>query len=338
MTFASRAPFAIAAAALVTGSVQPAYAEPSAADLASARALYKEGRALRERGDLAGALEKFQAAHALGQTPITGIELARTYVQLGRLVEAEEVSLGVSRLPVASDETGRSVQARQDAAALAASLGPRLATLVVSIHGLAPGVEPHLTIDGRDVPTAAIGEPRRTDPGKHVAVLTLSSGATVRGEAQVGEGESRALVLEAGTHPPEAQPPPPPVTTTEDTAAHYYQAPRSPLLLSTGITITAIGLTTGVAFGVMTLNQRSTLDVVCQNQRCGPAHYDALDTARTNAAFSTAGFAMAGVGAALVAVDVFFRVHGSNTSDARAAHATVVPEFGAGWVGARGTF
>ena len=338
MTFADRASFAIAAAALVTAFVRPAYAEPSAADLASARALYKEGRALRERGDLAGALEKFQAAHALGQTPITGIELARTYVQLGRLVEAEEVSLGVSRIPVASDETGRSVQARQDAAELAASLGPRLATLVVSVHGLAPGVEPHLTIDGRDVPAAAIGEPRRTDPGKHVAVLTLSTGTTVRGEAQVGEGESRALVLEAGAPPPEVQPPPPPVNATDDADVHYYRAPRSPLLLSTGITITAIGLTAGIAFGVMTLNQRSNLGGVCPNQRCGPSAWDALDTARTNAAFSTAGFAMAAGGAALVAVDIFFRVHGANTPDARAAHATVVPDLGAGWVGAHGTF
>ena len=87
MTFARRLvlPLVIGCVTLVPAL---AHAEPTAEDLASARELFKEGRALREKGDLPKALEKLRAAHALGQTPITGLELARTYVLVGRLVEA----------------------------------------------------------------------------------------------------------------------------------------------------------------------------------------------------------------------------------------------------------
>src|SRR5438874_1930474 len=98
---ARRAFAAIALAALVAVPAvsfgQPA-AQPSAADLESARELYKEAKALRDKGDLRGALEKFKQAHAYGQTPVTGLELGRTHMQLGELVEAREVFLSVARM------------------------------------------------------------------------------------------------------------------------------------------------------------------------------------------------------------------------------------------------
>src|SRR4051812_9895793 len=104
----------VAAAGLIlacalTLATRTAYADgPTAADLESARALVKEGRALRASGDVRGALEKFKAGHALGQTPITALELARTYEMVGALVEAREVCLSVARMPVERDETERS--------------------------------------------------------------------------------------------------------------------------------------------------------------------------------------------------------------------------------------
>src|SRR5260221_7276029 len=89
---------------------------PTAQELETARSLYKEGKALRARGDLRGALEKLRAAHALGNTPVTGIELARTYATAGKLVDAREVCLGIARTAVASDETEKSAEARAEAA------------------------------------------------------------------------------------------------------------------------------------------------------------------------------------------------------------------------------
>jgi hypothetical protein len=87
----------------------------SAADLAQARQLFNQGLGLRDKGDAVGAIEKLRAANAVAATPITGIELGRTYASAGRLVEAREALLAVGRLPVAPQETARSAAARADA-------------------------------------------------------------------------------------------------------------------------------------------------------------------------------------------------------------------------------
>ena len=78
-------------------------AQPSAADLESARELFKEGREARQNGDLKRALDRFKAAHAYGQTPVTALELGRTHIQLGELVEGREVLLSVARIKVQPD-------------------------------------------------------------------------------------------------------------------------------------------------------------------------------------------------------------------------------------------
>ena len=78
---------------LAFGAPGVARADPTEADLAQARELRNQGRELRAAGDLRGALAKFKAAHAVGQTAVTGIELARTHAALGEIVEAREVCL-----------------------------------------------------------------------------------------------------------------------------------------------------------------------------------------------------------------------------------------------------
>ena len=315
-----------------------AHAEPSAGDLASARALFKEGRALREKGDLPKALEKLRAAHALGQTPITGLELARTYVLVGRLVDAHEVSIGVARLPVASDETSKSDAARAAAAKLATALEPRLAKITVSVKGLPPGSTAVVLVDGETVPPAAVGEPRSADPGAHVAILKESNGVEVRAGVEVKEGESREVVLDATPvpEPPAASVvvPVTPVPPNEQPlpASHY----RSPLLLVTAATTAGFGLLFGASFGVATLNAKNSLAIDCPGGRCGPQHYDELSTAQTDATVSTVSFIVAGVGAGALIFDLILRSNGSKEQGG--AHARLEPELGVGWAGVHGAF
>ncbi len=109
----------VALAALVTTSPDAAAQASDAQNLARARDLFVEATEAREAGDLAGALEKFKAAHDLAPNPITTIELGRTYTMEGMLLEAREAFLSVARIPVQADETPRATQARQDAAKLA---------------------------------------------------------------------------------------------------------------------------------------------------------------------------------------------------------------------------
>ena len=128
MTSSSRLALASLLAVLTVASVAAAQQQPSAADLETARSLYKQGKALEAKGDDKGALDKLTAAHALGRTPLTGIELARLQARLGMIVEAREVCLSIGRTQVASDETQRSADARTEAAKLAEALG-RLSSL-----------------------------------------------------------------------------------------------------------------------------------------------------------------------------------------------------------------
>src|SRR5690242_13340717 len=114
----------VAIALLAVSSLGPALAsvasvasaEPTAADLESARDLFKEGQALRAKGDLEGALTKFKAADALAGTPITGVELGKTLLQMGKLVEAREGFLSVGRIPTKPNESPQTKKARAEAA------------------------------------------------------------------------------------------------------------------------------------------------------------------------------------------------------------------------------
>ncbi len=77
----------------------PAWAaEASLADKASARDLFNEGIALRDKGDAKGALAKFQTAYSLWPSPSTGLELGRTHLVLGELLEARERFLETAQL------------------------------------------------------------------------------------------------------------------------------------------------------------------------------------------------------------------------------------------------
>jgi hypothetical protein len=348
MTSGRRSAFLLSAAcvACVASFAVTARAEPTAEDLATARQLFKEGRALREQGDIPKALEKLRAAHALGQTPITGIELARTYVLAGRLVEAHEVSLGVARLPVASDETEKSDQARAASAKLAAELEPRLAKLIVSVKGLAPGSVPNVSVDGERIPPAAVDEPRSANPGAHVIVLTLPGGAEVRAQAEMKEGESRAVVLDA-TSAPAPQPSPPVAVPAVNVAPAPAEEPAQPpphhhsnFVVVTGATVAGLGVLFGAAFGVATLNAKGSLQVDCPGGGCGPQHYNELSSAQTEGNISTASFIVAGVGAVAVILDLALRPKSDVAADASPSspHAWLAPDLGPGWVGAHGSF
>lgn len=168
-------------------------AEPSPADLETARGLFKEGRELRAAGRLREALEKLSAAHAVGHTPITGLELARTHVELGELIEARETCLGVARLPVLADESARSTAAREGAAALAEDLRKRIPSITVRLASA--GTEGEVRVDGHPLPAALLGEPRKVNPGHHEVVAAAPGRAEARVTLDLREGESREVTL-----------------------------------------------------------------------------------------------------------------------------------------------
>ena len=177
-----------------------ARADLTSADLESARALYKEALDLRKGGNESTALVKLKAAYALTKSPVIGVEVARSEIALGKLVDAREQALEIEALPVTSKETKASAEARAEAVKLAAELASRIAFVVVRLVDVPPGTTPIVTIDGAKVPIAALGQARAADPGVHVVEASVADAPSVTSEVRLAEGEERDVVLSLATH------------------------------------------------------------------------------------------------------------------------------------------
>jgi hypothetical protein len=263
---------------LVSGVAQ---AQRSAQDIESARQLYNQGIELRDKGDLQGALEKLRAAHALGNTPLTGIELCRTHAALHQPVEAREVCLGVSRIPKG-----------------------KIAGLRIKVTGVPAGAEPIVMVDNAKVPPAALGEPRAVNPGAHQVSARVGSGVETKATIETKEGETRDVELIV-------RPPDPGTVAAEP----HHEAPRgSPppkeekkekkvnSLATVGLGIGVTGVLIGSIAGLVAIGKESSLEDKCVSKLCGEDLHDDLDSARNWAGVSTAAFIIAGVafGAALI--------------------------------------
>ena len=331
MTSSSRLALASLLAVLTAASVAVAQQQPSAADLETARSLYKQGKALEATGDDKGALDKLRAAHALGRTPLTGIELARLQSRLGMLGEAGEVCLSIGRTQVASDETQRSADARTEAAKLAEALKAKVATLVIKIAPPGPGAHVTLTIDAAAVPDVALNEPHKVNPGKHVVSARVDGGQPVGAQVELEMAETKEISLSPPVAP--VAPPPPPLPAVVVIAAPASGNVSSGLMIAGFSTVGLFGLA-GAVLGIDAMRATNLLTVNCTDSRCAPTQHDTLTQARTSATLSTVSFAIAGVGAALGVVGVALRP-GAGPRDARGR---ITPQFGLGTLGVSGAF
>lgn len=175
----------------------------SAADLESARDLFKQANDLRDAGDLKGALVKYKAAHALGNTPATGLELGRAYMDSGLLVEARETLLAIDNIAKKPNESERTKGARAEASKLVGALHDRIPSLTVIVDGAPASVTPTVTLDGVAIPAAAIGIERKINPGDHVIVVSVA-GRDATTNVSLAERDSRTVHVVAPSPPVEA--------------------------------------------------------------------------------------------------------------------------------------
>lgn len=214
-------------------------AEVTAEDKESARVLFGLGLGLLERGETRLALEKFELADKLYSTPITAVQLGKTHLELGELVEAYDAFQKVATIPVRPSESEKSAAARDEAVTLAAEVRPRLAELRITIVGVAEGTPLAMTIDERPIDAPWAPGPHLLDPGEHrllvrVSGAELSSGAASVREVsllvKLKEGEKRTASMAI---PPVDEPPPPPEPALEDEPLpHVLLVPRVGFLLS----------------------------------------------------------------------------------------------------------
>lgn len=334
----------------VLGLSGAAQAQRTAQDIASARQLYNDGIELRDKGDMKGALEKFRAAHALGNTPLTGIELCRAHSAMKQPVEAREVCLGVGRIAPLPEESQRSKDARNDAARLAEAEKPKIGAIRIKVTGVPAGWQPTVVVDGATVPAAALNEPRSVNPGVHTITAKVGSGPETRATLETHEGETKDLEL--GVQPPpdgekpelvtgaasQPQPQPPPREKKSNTFA------------TVSFAVAGVSAVVGTIAGLSAMSSEGDLDKECRSKICGRDQWDALDSAKTAGTVSTVFFFVAGVAGITGLVSTIASgssKSGSLPPQTAKAHAStstststikVTPVFGLGGAGLNGSF
>jgi hypothetical protein len=249
-------------------TAQPAASPPTAIDddtRNSARKLGEEGNKLFAEGDFAGALDRYRRAEALVSVPTLGVRIARCLERLGRLVEATEKYVQVTRTEITPDSLPQHVEAVSQAKAELAALKPRVPSIVVQLDP--PEGPAEVTIDDKPLPAALIGAGRSVDPGRHV-IVAVRGGKSDKKVIEIGEGRTETVTLSVGAYVP------PPSTRAEPSGL------AEPLRIA-GIVGLALGGASLVAFGVtggLAMSQGADLEQRCGVElRCGTALHDDAD-------------------------------------------------------------
>jgi hypothetical protein len=315
-----------AAMALTVTSI--AQADPSAADRETARSMMVEGRGLRDKGDVKGALQRFKTADGIMHVPTTGLEVARTEVSLGMLLEARDTIAAIRNLPSSPDDPQPFTDARTKADELDASVEGRIPSVTVTVGGVAEGDTPAVSIDGVSVPSAAAGLPRKVDPGHHVVTAKAAAGEA-KEEIDVAEGEKKQIQLviagSGSPTPPRDENAAPAATPAAESGTKVH----TPTVLTwTGAGVGGAGLIAGVITGILSMSKVSTLKGECTGKVCStPTAQSDYDSANSLATISDIGYIVAVAGAG-VAVATLLIGHSADSEASDAPAAAPAPDAG----------
>ena len=160
---------------------------------ATARSLAAEGNAALKVDDFALAEDRFRRADSLVHAPTLVVDHARALIGLGRFVEAQERLELVLREGVADNASLVWKRSLQDARQLVELVTPKVGWLTITVKG---PKEPRVTVDGVQVPVAALGVRRATDPGPRRINATASGYIPTEVTVSMPEGGERAVTLE----------------------------------------------------------------------------------------------------------------------------------------------
>ncbi len=312
-------PLVVAVAAAVVLAPTHAYADANeVAARNTARKLGAEALKLYESGAYAEALEKFQLANQLVPAPTLGVRIARCLDRLGRLVEASETYLDVSRQELERGAPFVQKKAQVEAADEREKLLPRIPSLTVVLEGpQEEGVR--VLVDGDEMPFAMVGQKRPIDPGKHT-IEAIRSDTTVTRELTLKEGQVETVTIELPPLPVA----PPPVNPDDELFRTIGWV---------GVGVGASGLVIGAANGVLTLTQQSSLEETCGADRACPESASGdVDFFNFTRVATTVGLAV-GVAGLAVGIPLLLTTEEQSTSST-----AVVPWVGPQSAGLAGTF
>ena len=328
------------AALVVVAALTPASAwaqsPPDPANIATARDLTKAGYGALEKKDWAAAAAHFKNADSLYHAPTITLGLARAYVGLGKLVSAQEAYSRVTHETVPPNASEAFMKAIADAQHELDALKPRVPGVVINLKG---GTNPKVTIDGADVPAAALGVKRAVDPGQHVVKVTAPGFFPAEGKFTVAEGKVETVSIELKVDPNYKAPPP----DTKTGIAPPPAEPEKPVSKTqktigfVGLGVGGAALIMGAVTGGLALSKRSALLEACPDGHCAKGsegqHQSDVDGYNTMGTLSTIGFVSGGV---LAVAGVVLIVTAPKAQKAQTGW--VKPVVGLGYLGAEGKF
>ncbi len=300
---------------------EPARHAPTAENMAMARESLKDGMAQRDAGDAAGALPKLHLAYVLVATPVTGYELGKTYMTLGRLLSAREAFISVARMPRTIEESDRSENARRESERLANELEPHIPKLHIHVT-LPPGAVATVSVDGAALLDEAVMAPHSVNPGVHDVTAKAGDGEPVSTKVEVHADETKDVTLA----PKWVAPKPPPTL-----ARPYYVRSSPNPLLYVGVVAGVVGTVVGTTTLILSITEQSAGLAECGANYCPHStrnHFEA-QAGYAVTALVAGGLVVAGVGTSLWAV--------FNPKTDK-VYTGIQPIIGPGIAGLRGTF
>jgi hypothetical protein len=277
--------------------------EEDAATRSAARSVALEGIEVLQKGDPNGAVQKLEKAYQVLKVPTIALWSARALVAAGRLVEASERYLAASRLPSTGGDRAIQEQAQADAARELERLVPRIPTLLITVAA-PPGSELSVSLDGKPLPLALLGEPRPVNPGTHQLVVSRPGVQQKRG-LSLSEGQREHVTFSfgpaTGDSPAVGDAAARPGGSGAPAAPSAAEEKHGPPALAVAAFVGAgLGVGVGAVSGVLALNQRQDLEnnPNCRGDECLPAAQAEVDSFRTLRTTSSIGFIAGGVLAA----------------------------------------
>jgi hypothetical protein len=160
-----------------------------------AEQLFREGRTLIERGDIAAACESFAASMRAERSVGAYVNLARCHELQSKSATAHREYLEAARFAESEGQPGRAEAARR----LAAALEEKISTLTIAITEPVDGLR--VLRDGRLIAPETIGAPAHVDPGTYRVEASAPGYAAWSRVVRVGpDGDARRVEIPPLTH------------------------------------------------------------------------------------------------------------------------------------------
>ena len=248
----------VAGLALMAALVVPSLAQ---ADVAAAEALYREGRALMEKGDLDAACPKLAESQRLDPSSGTALNLALCHLKQGKTATAWAEYLVAARVARQQGKPERVEEAQKRAAELETGLS----YLTIVVPSPLPGLE--VRRDEVLVEAGSFGARIPIDPGKHRVVVSAPGHASKSLEIVIGAARD-AHTLAIPTLEKVGAP------SSDSGAPKEAGGPGALPWVVGGVGIAVVGV--GAAFGGLALSAYSDAKAACPT-RTGCAQ-EALDS------------------------------------------------------------